>query len=119
MADSYSHASRGSGYGYSLAMPKSYGTDTHMESYLMKGKKGLAGYVDNFVRYSLGSIKAGYSYSAPKKEEFYKAQEMMKNYELKLFGGGGLGVMMPAVQMYDLSSMRRPVLNLEKRLNLN
>ncbi len=126
----YSNSSARAGYGYSrgltrrvsysLAMPKSYGTDVNLDSYLMRGRKGIAGYVDNLVKYSLASLNTGYSYPGQKKQELYKVQEMMKNYEIRMIKGGGkLGAMIPDVPMYDLSSMRRPVSNLERRLNLN
>lgn len=125
----YSNSSARAGYGYSgglsgrmsysLAMPKSYGTDVNLDSYLMRGGKGIAGYVGNLIKYSLASLKTGYSYPGQKKQELYKVQEMMKNYELKKLGGGKLGAMIPDIPMYDLSSTRRPVSSLEKRLNLN
>ena len=104
---------------YRLVMPKSYGTDVNLDSYLRRNSRGLAGYVKNLIRYSLGSLKTGYSYLGRKKKELYKVQEMMKNYELKMVNGSGgkLGIMIPNVPMYDLSSMRRPVINLEARLN--
>ena len=128
----YSNSSARPGYGYSrglsgrvsysLAMPKSYGTDVNLTSYLMRGRKGIAGYVGNLIKYSLASLKTGYSYPGQKKQELYKVQEMMKNYEFKMIKGGGggkLGAMIPDVSMYDLQSTRRPVSNLERRLNLN
>src|SRR3989338_9061992 len=125
----YSNSSARTCYGYSrgltgrvsynLAMPKSYGTDVNLDSYLMRGGKGIAGYVGNLIKYSLASLKAGYSYLGQKKQELYKAEEMMRNYELKKLGGGKLGAMIPDVPMYDLQSTRRPVSSLEKRLNLN
>ena len=107
--------------GYSLAMPKSYGTDINMDSYLLRGKRGIAGYVKNLIKYSLASLKTGYSYPGQKKPEMYKVQEMMQGYELKMIkaGGGKLGAMIPDVPTYDLSSMRRPVSSLERRLNFN
>lgn len=108
-----------SGLGYSLAMPKSYGTDVDLKSYLNKNKIGLAGYVNNLLKYSLGNARANYLYPAQKKQELYKVEEMMRNYELKKLGGGKLGAMISNIPMYDLSSTRRPVSNLEKRLNLN
>ena len=108
-----------SGLGYSLAMPKSYGTDVDLKSYLGKSRLGLAGYVNNLLKYSLGNARANYLYPAQKKQELYKVEEMMRNYELKKLGGGKLGAMIPNIPMYDLSSARRPVSNLERRLNLN
>ncbi len=105
---------------YSLAMPKSYGTDVNLDSYLMKGRKGIASYVGNLIKYSLASLKTGYSYLGQKKQELYKVQEMMKNYELKKVGTmGSPGLSMPQVSIYDLQSTRRPVSNLERMLNLN
>jgi len=124
---SYGSGNARDGYGrglsgrvsYGLVMPKSYGTDVNLDSYLMRGRKGIAGYVGNLIKYSLASLKAGYSYLGQKKQELYKVEEMMRNYELKKLGGGKLGAMIPDVPMYDLQSTRRPVSSLEKRLNLN
>ena len=104
---------------YSLVMPKTYGTDVNLDSYLMRGIRGIAGYVKNLIKYSLASMRTGYSYPGQKKQELYKVQEMMKNYELKMIkaGAGKPGVMIPNFPRYDLPSMRRPVINLEARLN--
>lgn len=108
-----------SGPGYSLAMPKSYGTDVDLKSYLGKSRLGLAGYVNNLLKYSVGNVRANYLYPAQKKQELYKVEKLMRNYELKILSGGKTGAMVPNVPMYDLSSARMPVSNLEKRLNLN
>jgi len=104
---------------YSLAMPKSYGADINLDGYLKRNKSGIDGYVNNLIKYSSENLKSGYLYPRQKKEELYKVQEMMKNYDLKLLrnfsagtGGAGLGM-----TIYDLPSMRRPVINLEARLN--
>ena len=107
------------GLGYSLAMPKSYGTDVDLKSYLGRSRLGLAGYVNNLLKYSVGNVRANYLYPAQKKQELYKVEKVMRNYELKILGGGKPGAMVPNVPMYDLSSARVPVSNLEKRLNLN
>jgi hypothetical protein len=118
--NSYSYSrSLSSGPGYSLAMPKSYGTDVDLKSYLGRSRLGLAGYVNNLLKYSVGNVRANYLYPAQKKQELYKVEKVMRNYELKILGGGKPGAMVPNVPMYDLSSARVPVSNLEKRLNLN
>lgn len=138
MGDSNSYLSSGStyrkgsaaGYGYSkglsgilsysIAMPKSYGTDIHFDSYLGRGKKGIAGYVDSLIKHSFTSLKNSYFYPIQKKEEPYKTKEMLKNYDLKMIKGcvsGKLGLMIPNVPIYDLPSMKRPVTKLETRLN--
>jgi hypothetical protein len=126
----YGNSNARAGYGYSrglsgrvsysLAMPKNYGTDVNLDSYLMRGRKGISGYVGNLIKCSLASLKAGYSYLGQKKQELYKVEELMRNYELKKVGTmGNPGLIMPQVSMYDLSSARMPVSNLERRLNLN
>ena len=102
---------------YSLAMPKAYGTELSMDSYLVRGKKGIEGYAENLNKYSMGNVKPGYSYPLPRKQEPYKILEMMKNYDFKMIKT--LGVMGLNVSVYDLPSMRRPISNIESRLNLN
>jgi hypothetical protein len=99
--------------GYSLAMPKSYGTDVHLQSYLGRIKTGLAGYVSNLLRYAMLNSTAEF-YPAKKTADHYKIMDKIKNYELK-----SPGLITPENSMYDLPSMRRAVMNLEKRLSLN
>lgn len=125
----YGHSNARAGYGYSrglsgkvgysLSMPKSYGTDVNLDSYLMRGRQGIAGYVDSLIKSSLASLRTEYSYPAQKKEELYKNQEIMAGNELIMINTGRekLGVMIPSVPVYDLSSMRRPSIKLEARLN--
>lgn len=99
---------------YSLAMPKSYGTDVNIDSYLHKAKKGLDGYVANLAKYAATLTEKAFYPKQEKKDDSYKIREMILNYDPKRMKGGAT---MPATPEYDLPSMRRPVIRLEGVLN--
>lgn len=102
---SMSHAGRS---GYGLSTSKAYGTDINLRDYLGKGKGGLAGYVDNLLHYA--SKSAGF-YPDQKKNEVYKNVDSIVKYELT---SKGLNLINGELLKYELPSMRRPSVNLER-----
>ena len=115
-------------YGYSRSLSKglgyqlidvngSYGTDLELKRYLRRGKEGLAGYADNLLRYAALNSRAGGFYPAPKKNDLYKLREKMLKYELKQVAG--LTMITPKMQIYDLASRKKPLMNLENAVFMN
>lgn len=111
----------GDGYGYKglvgrisyhLAMPKAYGTDVNTDIYLHKAKKGLDGYVANLANYAATLAEIAFYPKEKKRDDSYEIREMILNYDPKAMKGGA--VILP---IYDLPSMRRPVIRLEAVLN--
>lgn len=102
---SMSHAGRS---GYGLSSSKAYGTDINLRDYLGKGRTGLAGYVDNLLQYA--SKSPGF-YPDQKKSEVYKNVDTIVGYELN---SKGLNLIKGELVKYELPSMRRPSVNLEK-----
>ena len=94
---------------YSLAMPKSYGTDIDLNSYLRKSWQGISGYAGDLFKYmKLNSVLGGF-YPKHRQDNLYKFLDKDIRYNTKLQKAN--------LPPYDLSSMRRPVFDLEEALN--
>lgn len=94
---------------YSLAMPKSYGNDIDLDSYLGKSKQGLSGYVNAFLKNAKLDSVFGGVYPKHRQNNLYKFLDKNIRYNTKLQKAN--------LPPYDLSSMRRPVFDLEEALN--
>lgn len=90
-------------------MPKSYGNDIDLDSYLGKSKQGLSGYVNAFLKNAKLDSVFGGVYPKHRQNNLYKFLDKNIRYNTKLQKAN--------LPPYDLSSMRRPVFDLEEALN--
>ena len=109
-ADSYGYVRSLAGrVSYSLVMPKAYGCDVDLNSYLGISGKGLAGYVNSHFSDAMQNFGAQAFYPVQKQVDFYKQINKRTDYDSRFRKDD----LLP----YDLPSMRRPVLRLERMMS--
>ena len=114
----YGYPSSSRGLGYRLVdVNKSYGTNINVNSYVGKGKDGLAGYVASLFGDTASLISSFYPLQKKKENELYIGGDVRTKYELGMLKKRKQGLV--KVDEYDLGSMKNPVTDLEAKLFLN